>query len=125
MNGSLAHAIHNVLMPALEQSQGFAGVYTRGNRSWPLMVVSTKPDWASQEQQGAEILQWKGLVFQVSNHAWTAAGFVTPILNDRLAVTLADGVSQTYALLPPKGMRPYEQSAESGTWFLKMKQVSA
>ena len=35
-----------------------------------------------------------------------------------------DGLPQTYAILPPKGMRPYSISPESGTYFLNMKLVS-
>jgi hypothetical protein len=125
MNGTLAHAIRRQLMPALEQSQGFAGVYSRAGSNRQLTVIPTKPEWMAEEQQGAAILQWKGLVFEVSQEAWSATGFDVPQLNDRLTVTLADGVQQTYALSPPKGHRPYEQSADSTVYFLNMKQVSA
>jgi hypothetical protein len=124
MNRTLAENIRRKLMPALEQSQGFAGTYNRGNSFRPIVVIPTKPEWLSSAEEGSVITQWKGLEFSVSSAAWAATGFDVPELDDRLTVTLADGKQQTYALLPPKGMRPYEQSAESGSYFLRMKLVS-
>ena len=110
-------------MPALEQSQGFRGVYSRAGSNRPLTVIPTNPDWVSADDNGSVIEEWKGLVFEVSTEAWAATGFGLPQLNDRLTVTLADGQQQVYALLPPKGMRPYSLSPESGNYFLRMKQV--
>lgn len=124
MNGTLAQNIRRRLMPSLEHSQGFAGTYSRAGSNRTLTVIPTKPDWMAQGSQGAVIEQWKGLVFEVSNAAWSVTGFGVPQLGDRLNVTLGDGVPQNYALLPPKGMQPYEQSAESGSYFLKMKRVA-
>jgi hypothetical protein len=124
VNGTLAENIRRQLMPALEQSQGFQGTYSRAGSNRSLIVVPVKPEWMTQENQGVGIEMWKGLEFVVSGEQWAATGFGVPALNDRLTVTLADGVQQVYALLPPKNMRPYEQDATSGTYFLRMKLVA-
>lgn len=124
MNGTLASNIRRQLMPALEQSQGYEGTYSRAGNSRALVVVPVKPEWMSQENQGAVIEMWKGLEFIVSNAQWSMTGFGVPEHNDRLTVTLDDGVQQVYACLPPKNMRPYEQDAISGSYFIRMKLVS-
>ncbi len=124
LNGTLSANIRKKLMPALEQSQGFRGVYSRAGSNRPLIVIPTKADWASEDDHGAVIEEWIGLVFEVSADAWAATGFGLPQQNDRLTVALADGVQHVYALLAPNGMRPYDLSAESGTYNLRMKEVS-
>ena len=124
MNGTLSANIRKKLMPALEQSQGFRGTYSRAGSNRPLIVIPVKPEWMTQENQGAVIEMWKGLEFEVSQTEWAATGFCVPQLNDRLTVTLGDGVQQVYACLPPKNMRPYEQDATSGTYFIRMKLVA-
>ena len=97
----------------------------RGETLCELTAIPSKPEWLADSEQGAVLLQWKGLVFAVSTAAWERTGLGEPELGDRFTVVMGDGLPQTYALLPPKGMRPYELSAESGTYFLKMKLVSA
>jgi len=52
-------------------------------------------------------------------------GLGMPQQSDRFTVILADGIARTYALLPPKGKRPYEVSADGSTYFLRMKWVKA
>jgi len=131
MNGTLGEQIRRRLMPALEKYQGFTGTYARGGapgapgRLCELTAIPSRPEWLSDSEQGAALLQWKGLVFAVSTEAWARTGLGEPELGDRFTVVLGDGLPQTYALLPPKGMRPYSMSAESGSYFLNMKLVSA
>lgn len=125
MNGTLSENIRRTLMPSLERSQGFRGSYSRAGSNRSLMVIPIKPEWMTQENHGAVIKMWKGLEFEVSAEQWLSTGFGVPQLNDRLTITLGDGVQQVYALLPPENMRPYEQDATSGSYFLRMKLVAA
>ena len=125
MNGTLAKNIRRQLLPALERSQGFAGVYTRGTSSVgkSLVVIPQPPDWLSEEEKAASIEQYAAIAFTVSLAQWTATGYSQPQQNDRLTVTLADGVSRTYALLPAKGMRPWSIDATGSHYILRMKWV--
>lgn len=124
MNVSLSHAIARQLMPALERSQGFAGTYARGANTYPLVAIPTEPDWA-QEDDHAVVEEWAEVKFMVAAATWGFLGIGMPQQSDRLTVILADGISRTYALLPPKGKRPYELSADGSTYFLRMKWVKA
>lgn len=123
MNGSLAQNIRRKLMPALEQGQGFQGTYSRAGSNRPLVVIPTNPDWVSTDDNGTVIEEWIGLVFLVSLDQWATTGFGAPQLSDRLMVALADGVQKTYALLPPKGLRPYKLTDDHSSYSLKMKEV--
>lgn len=124
MNATLAAAIRRQLLPALEKSQGVEGSYVRGSQLCRLVAIPTKPDWVAEAEQGAGLLQWKGLVLEVAVEAWERTGLGTPQQGDTFTAIMADGVAQTYGLLPPKGKRPYEMDAAGTTYFLNMKAVS-
>ncbi len=49
LNGTLAENIRRKLMPALEQSQGFRGTYSRAGSNRPLTAIPTAPDWVSED----------------------------------------------------------------------------
>ena len=121
---NLARAIRRQLLPALEKSQGVEGSYVRGTCLCRLVAIPTKPDWVSEAEQGAGVLMWKGLVFEVSVAAWQRTGLGLPEQGDTFTVFLADGTAKTYGLLPPKGKRPYELDAAGTTYFLNMKAVA-
>ena len=124
MNRSLSEAIRRQLMPALERSQGFAGTYVRGAVALPLVAIPTEPDW-EKEDDSSIIEEWVEVKFMVAASTWCFLGLGAPQQADRYTVILADGISRTYALLPPKGRRPYELSADGSTYFLRMKWVKA
>ena len=123
MNGTLAHNIRRKLYPALNQNQGFTGTYSRSGTYKRLTAVPTHPDWVSTDDSGAIIEEWVGLVWVVSAEEWASTGFGVPQQNDRFTVVLADGIQRIYALLAPKGLRPYEMTSNGSGYALKMKQV--
>lgn len=123
MNGRLDQNIAKKLLPALEDSQGFDGIYTRDGRAWPLRAIPTEPDWDRDDDRSATTEEWVEIKFLVSPLAWTRAGFGLPEQGDRYTVTLADGVQRTYALLGRKGTRPYEMAANGTHYGLRMKWV--
>ena len=125
MNGSLAENIRRKLAPALEQSQGFEAVYSSGAISKGLKVIPTAPDWVSEDDHGTVIEEWEALVFEVFSDTWHRTGFAVPKQNDRIRVTLADGVPRVFAVLAPKGMQVYSLSADSGNLFIRTKRVKA
>ena len=123
MNGTFASNVKHKLYPALNRSQGFTGTYSRGGTFKRLTAIPTNPDWVSTDDSGAIIEEWVGLVWLVSAEEWAATGLGVPQQNDRFTVTLADGVQMIYALLAPKGLRPYEMTANGSGYALKMKWV--
>jgi len=123
MNGTLARAIRRQLLPALEDSQGSQGTYTRAGSNRPLTVIPAQPDWQREDEGKSVIEEWVELLFIVSAEAWAQTGFGLPQQGDRLTVTLADGVQRTYALLAPKGRRPYDMDATASHYGLRMKWV--
>lgn len=122
LNGTLAQNIRRKLMPALEQSQGFRGTYSRAGSNRPLTAIPTAPDWVSEDDHTV-IEEWAGVVFIVSAAEWATTGFGLPQQADRFTVTMADGVQRVYALLPSKGMRPYDMPAGANHYSLRMKWV--
>ncbi len=112
-------------MPALEQSQGFRGTYSRAGSNRPLTAIPTAPDWESEDDRGTVIEEFTELIFLVSVQEWDATGFGLPQQSDRFAVTLADGKPRVYALLARKGTRPYSLDATGATYLLRMKWVQA
>jgi hypothetical protein len=125
MNRSLPENIRRKLMPDLEASQGFEGQYTRGDVTRPMTAIPTIPEWTSEDDSKAAIEQWTEIAFVVFVSTWAATGLGLPQQGDRFTVTLADGVSRTYALLPPKGRRPYDLAADGAHYTLRMKWVKA
>lgn len=122
MNGTLASNVKRQLYPALEQSQGFTGDYSRQGRHASLTAIPTTPEWMASEDTGL-IEEWIGLVWIVSVDEWSRTGFDVPTRNDRFTVTMADGVLHRFAVLAPKGLREYDMPAGGHGYNIRMKWV--
>ena len=125
MNGSLAHNITKMLMPALTKYQGREGSYVRGGVVKRLAAVPTSPDWESAPDKGSVIEEYTNLLFLVAVADWARTGLGAPQQSDRFTVILADGVARTFALLPTKDKRAWELDATATNYLFRMKWVKA
>jgi hypothetical protein len=102
---------------------GISGTYTRGSASTIIAMTPTQAEWQAVIDTGivssAEQITWI-----CSAVEWAKTGLTVPQRNDSWSVTLADGVSYAFLILPPKGVQEYEINPHGDALHIHMKRVA-